>query len=668
MSGDKKARYQALVEEIREHDVAYYVHAEPSISDRDYDKLYRELLDIEEKYPDWVYEDSPTQKVGGIPLKNFDQVAHVVPMLSLDNTYSRDELESFIERVVKGLAGEMPEFAIEPKVDGVAISIRYEQGKLVYAATRGDGRSGDNITENLRTLKQLPVSLRGAPDVLEVRGEVFMTHAGFLRLNQQREKEGLALFANARNATAGTLKLLDSKIVARRPLSIILYGTGEVSMGAISSQQQIWDMLADLKFPISEWTHLAKSRQEVQQAIEHLDEKRKSLAYPTDGAVIKINRFDLRESLGSTSKAPRWAIAYKYEAEQAETRVRDVTFQIGRTGVITPVAELEPVFVSGTTVSRATLHNFKEVSRKDIRVGDWVVIEKAGEIIPAVIEVRTERRSGDESKIETPETCPGCEGKLVQENVFLRCIDPACPSQLRRILQHFAHRGAMDIEGLGEAVVEQLVAQELVEKIDDIYELSLEQVEGLERMGKKSAQNLLIALNKSKEQPLWRLIFGLGIQHVGAGLARQLESAFADLDAIASADREQLAAVEDVGEVVAESIYQYFRNESNVKVIEALRESGLNFKSAAEVILDEEHSLIQGKKFVITGTLSQPRDTFKEKILAAGGKVSGSVSANTDYLLAGESAGSKLEKARQLGVVVLSEEQFENLAQGNAVV
>ncbi len=659
----KRQEYEQLVETVRQHDVAYYVNAGPSISDREYDALYRRLVEAETEHPDWVLPDSPTQKVGGQALSQFHQVAHAVPMLSLDNTYSQDELKAFVARAVKGLEGERPEFTVDPKVDGVAVSIRYEKGKLVHGVTRGDGRTGDNITENLKTLKQLPTVIKNAPEVLEVRGEVFMSHAAFQRMNQQREARGEAPFANARNATAGTLKLLDSRQVAKRPLSIVLYGTGEVSEGAIESQTGLRELFLSLEIPVSEWFKQVVNEAEMLAAIIELDELRKELPYPTDGAVIKVDRFDLRERLGFTAKAPRWAIAYKYEAEQVETRLTQVTLQVGRTGTVTPVAELEPVLVSGTTVSRATLHNFKEVARKDIREGDWVVIEKAGEIIPAVVAVRTESRTGQERVIQVPDSCPACGGELVQENVFLRCVNATCPEQVRRTLQHFAHRGAMDIEGLGEAVVDQLVEHNLVRRIDDLYRLKVESVQALERMGAKSASNLIQAIEASKKQPLWRLIFGLGIPHVGSGLARQLESSFGSLDELAAADVAALEAVDDVGAIVAASIHDFFSLPEHQDLIESLREHGLNFsRPSAETNAGSVQATLAGKKFVITGTLSKSRDFFKEKIIELGGKVSGSVSQQTDYLLAGEAAGSKLEKAQKIGVKVLSESEFEKLA------
>lgn len=487
-----------------------------------------------------------------------------------------------------------------------------------------------------------------------------MSFPSFQRINLAREDAGEPLFANARNATAGTLKQLDSKEVSKRPLSIVLYGAGELQGGALQKQSDFLEALAGWGFPVPEWTAQVKTVDELIEALHELDRRRRDFSYPTDGAVIKVNSFEQRSWLGSTSKAPRWAIAYKFAPEQAETIIRAITFQVGRTGVITPVAELEPVPLSGTTVSRATLHNFEEIHRKDIRLLDHVVVEKAGEIIPAVIRVNTEKRRTGALPIEEPENCPSCGAGLVKEGVFLRCISSSCPAQAKRGIQHFAHRGAMDIEGLGESLVEQLVDKGLLKSIPDIYGLKLEQVAALERMGEKSAANLIEGIEKSKKQPLWRLLFGLGILHVGAGLARKLESAFAGFDELATATKEQLLAVDEVGEIVADSLLTYFLKEENRELIKRLREHGLNFNSIKQ---EPRSTALAGKKFVITGTLSRPRPSFEAEIRNLGGEVSGSVSAKTDYLLAGDEAGSKMDKALKLGVKVINEAEFEKLAQ-----
>jgi DNA ligase (NAD+) len=660
MNRKPEADYLDLCAQLRAHDISYYIQGTPTITDLAYDKLYRQLLDLEKEHPDWITPDSPSQKVGGHALTEFSQITHRLPMQSLDNTYSEEELREFAARVIRLLEGRALEWVLEPKVDGVAVSLRYEKGILVSGATRGDGVTGDDITENLKTIRQLPLRLTRAPDILEVRGEVYMTFPAFQRINQAREEAGEALFANTRNATAGTLKQLDSKEVAKRPLSIVLYGAGEMVGSQVAFQSDFLKALAGWGFPVPEWTARVNTVEDLMAALHELDRRRKEFSYPTDGAVIKLNSFEQRSWLGSTSKAPRWAIAYKFAPEQAETMIRAITYQVGRTGVITPVAELEPVSLSGTTVSRATLHNFEEIRRKDIRLLDDVLVEKAGEIIPAVVSVNLSKRSAQTSPIPEPTQCPSCASLLVKEGVFLRCISAACPAQARRRIEHFAHRGAMDIEGLGESLVGQLMDQGLLRSIPDIYTLKASQVADLERMGEKSASNLIEGIAKSKKQPLWRLLFGLGIFHVGVGLARKLEKSFTGLDSLAAATVEELLSVEDVGKIVAESLYAYFRKPENLAMIGQLAQHGLNFNSTKQ---EQCRTSLTGKKIVITGTLSRPRPTFEAEIRAMGGEISSSVSSKTDFLLAGEEAGSKLEKARKLGVMVIGEKEFEKLAQ-----
>lgn len=663
-------RHEALSQQLHTHNVAYYVEARPTISDKEYDDLYRELLDLEEKHAALVNPDSPSQQVGARALDSFSQVAHAVPMQSLDNTYSEEEMGDFLQKLRKLAPDEKLSFVMEPKVDGVAVNIRYENGELTLGATRGDGRTGDDITLNLQTLRQLPKVIKAkkgkpVPEVLEVRGEVFMTHAGFDRLNAQREDDGLATFANSRNGTAGTLKLLDSAEVARRPLAIVLYSLGEVQGYEFETQEQLLRQLEEWGFPVPEWQRHCKTDQDVIDALHELDEARHKLGYATDGAVLKLNAIALREELGSTSKAPRWAIAYKFAPEQAETTLNEVTFQVGRTGTITPVAELTPVALSGTTVSRATLHNFEEIQRKDIRLYDTVVIEKAGEIIPAVVSVRKDLREKSAKKIveiKPPEVCPVCGGPVAWDGVFLRCQNDACPAKVKRRLQHFGHKGAMDIDTFGEAMVEALVDAELVRSIDQLYEVTKEQLMGLERMGSRSTDRLLKGIEASKERPLWRLIFGLGIPHVGAGMARRLESSFPTLDQLSSANLEELVAVPDVGDIMAESIVEFFQREETLRLVAALKDKGLNMESAAAAVPEGARTL-DGLKFVITGTLSKPREAFAEQIVALGGQVSGSISKKTDYLLMGDKAGSKAEKAVKLGVATLDEEAFEKLAE-----
>ena len=661
MNATAAQRYARLVEEVRRHDRLYYVEARPEISDAAYDRLYRELQDLEQTHPDLIDKNSPTQKVGGAPLESFRTVRHAVPMQSLNNTYSEEELGEFLDRVAKNLHGQSAEFAIEPKVDGMAVSVRYEHGRLTQGLTRGDGEQGDDVTENLKTIRNLPLAVEGLPRIIEFRGEVYLPEPAFAALNRAREKAGESLFANPRNAAAGTLKLLDSREVARRPLAVVFYGLGEVAGAKTESQVELHRQIEKWGLPGHEWFRHVKGAEGVLAAVRELDRDRTKFPFATDGAVIKVSRFDQQKVLGSTDKAPRWAIAYKYAPEQAETRLHAVTFQVGRTGVITPVAELDPVQLSGTTVSRATLHNFEEIARKDIRVGDLVTVEKAGEIIPAVLSVNLKKRPKDSTPIRAPSQCPVCGGPLRKEEVFLRCTSRDCLGQLKRRLQHFAHRGAMDIEGMGEVMVGQLIDAGLVQHLEQIYGLTEEQLAGLERMGEKSAANLVAGIEASKKRPLWRLIFGLGIPQVGAVLAEALARQFTTLEHLEKAEVEELVQVKDVGRKVAEEIFAFFRDPPTHRLLKGLKKAGCNLRALPEE-LAVRGGVFSGKKFVLTGTLSAPREEFSRKIQSLGGTVSGSVSAKTDYLLAGEEAGSKLDKAKALGVRILSEKEFEKLA------
>jgi DNA ligase (NAD+) len=654
-------RHRELAEEIRKLDRAYYEEAQSLVPDQEYDRLYRDLLDLEQAHPELQTAESPSQRVGGAPLPHFTSVAHALPMQSLDNTYSAAELEAFADRIQKTLEGEKLGFVIEPKIDGVAVSVRYEKGKFVQGLTRGDGRRGDDITENLRTIRKLPLEIKNDAPVLEVRGEVYYPRAAFDKLNRQRAAAGEALFANPRNTAAGTLKQLDSRLVARRPLSIVLYGPGELRGVECATQEEWLTLIAKAGLPVPEKTWFCRTKAELLTAVEELDTARRSFAYETDGAVIKLNEWRLRNALGATSKAPRWAIAYKYSAEKAVTTLEKVTFQVGRTGVITPVAELKPVLLAGTTVARATLHNFEEIKRKDIRLGDHVTIEKAGEIIPAVLGAVIEARTAQVKEIEPPKKCPACETDLGWDGIFLRCPNPSCPAQTQRRIQHFAQRGAMDIDGVGESLVEQLVAANLAKDPADLYDLTLEQLSGLERMAEKSARNVLDGIEASKKADLWRLLFGLGILHVGAGSARALASHFGSLEKIAEATGEDLLKIHDVGEVVAKSVVTWFRNKENQKLLDRLRQAGINMK-AQRIKAQTGGTNLAGKTFVLTGTLSEPREAVAERIRAAGGKTSSSVSKKTDYVIAGENAGSKLEDAQRLGVKVLNEREFAELA------
>ena len=722
-----KTRHARLVEEIRKHDHAYYVLAQPVISDQEYDRLYHELLDLEKDFPKLATPDSPSQRVGGAPLSEFQSVRHAVPMMSLDNTYSQEEVRDFVKRVQKLLPDEKLEWVVEPKVDGVAVSLRYENGVLAVGATRGDGTTGDDITANLKTIRSVPLTLVGTrstasptskirdavesvPTVLEVRGEVFLPLVGFEKLNAERKSAGEEMFANPRNAAAGSLKQLDPKIVAKRPLDILLYGIGTPASGtarwgllpehavpeagAPQSQVELLNFLKSLGFKTPERTWFCKSEDELLAAIAKLDTVRKNFAYETDGAVIKLNSFEQQRHVGATAKAPRWAIAYKYAPEQAETRLHKITIQVGRTGALTPVAELEPVFLAGSTISRATLHNEDYIREKDIRIGDTVVIEKAGEVIPAVVSVVLKKRSGGEKKFHFPKTCPECGAKVSRSNqraadilsadldeksgtasetlaarsedeyAIWRCVNPDCPAQIRGRLEHWCSRGATDIEGGGEALAALLVKSNLVRDVADLYELKLEAVVALERMGKKSAKNFLDALAASKARDLWRLLFGLGILHVGAGVAKSLARHFPTLDNIFAASAEQLTEAEDIGEVIAQSLVNWHGEARNQKLIERLRAAGLNFKSELYQPAAEAGPLA-GKTFVLTGTLpTLKREEAAAKIETLGGKVSGSVSKKTDFVLAGDEAGSKLDKAQKLGVKIISEAEFLKMSGG----
>ncbi len=681
------ARHAALVDEIRGHDYSYYVLAKPVVTDQEYDRLYRELIDLEKQYSELVTPDSPSQRVGGQPLSEFRPVQHVVPMMSLDNTYSENEVAEFVKRVQRLLPGVALAWVVEPKVDGIAISLRYDSGVFVTGATRGDGTTGDDITPNLKTIRSIPLRLHSkhakdaelaaptqaqVPAVLEMRGEVYLTRAGFAKLNAERAAAGEEMFANPRNAAAGSLKQLDPRIVATRPLDIVVYGWGMVEGfkgKPLTSQTEMLAWFKALGFKTPERTWLCRSVDELMAAIHELDEVRHKFNYETDGAVIKLDNFALRDQVGATSKAPRWSIAYKYAPEQAQTKLKQVLIQVGRTGALTPVADLEPVLLAGTTISRATLHNEEDMRRKGIRVGDTVIIEKAGEVIPAVVGVVAAKRTGQETNFVFPKACPECGSPVARAagasaddlGVVWRCLNPDCPAQVRGRVEHWCSRGAMDIEGGGEVLVAQLVRHQLVRDVADLYHLNLFQLANLERMGAKSAQNFLEGINASKTRDLWRLIFGLGILHVGAGVAKSLGKAFATLDDLRRTSLADLTQVADIGGVIAASVLAWFAEQRNQKLIERLREAGLNFKSA---LYQPQAAAgpFAGKTFVLTGTLpTLKREEATARIEAKGGKVSGSVSKKTDYVIAGEDPGSKLEKARSLGIRVLDEKQFLEL-------
>jgi len=669
---EAQKRIDKLREEIREHDRRYYIDAAPTISDRDYDKLQAELKELETQFPDLVTPDSPTQRVSGTPLKEFQSVRHLKPMMSLDNTYNVDELREFDARVKKLLPGEKVEYVLEPKVDGLAVNLRYENGVLTVGATRGDGTTGDDITINLKTIKAIPLRLeiRGTKSeirILEVRGEVYMTIEGFKKLNAEREKAGEPLFQNPRNSAAGSLKQLDPRIVAKRPLGAVFYGTGAAEGIEFATHAKRLETLKTLGFPTAQYWWKCKDIDEVIQRAEELQKLESKLPYEMDGAVVKVNSLEQWERLGATAKAPRYAIAYKYSHEQAETKLKDITIQVGRTGTLTPVAELEPVFLAGSTIARATLHNEEEIKRKDIRIGDTVIIEKAGEVIPAVVGVVKDKRPKDAEPFDFVHhihgKCPACGGPVKRDPEFVawRCDNINCPMQLKRSLGHFAARHAMDIEGMGEALVTQLVDKGLVKSIGDIYSLTKEQLLTLERMGEKSAQNILDGIEASKARDLWRLVHGLGIVHVGEGAAQKLAEHFLDLDKLAEASVEELQNAEDCGPVMAQSVCNFFRNEKNQAILKRLKDAGVKTKEAARKQVATTGPFA-GKTVVVTGTLSKfSRGQAKAELQKRGAKVTDSVSAKTDFLIVGEDAGSKLDKARKLGVKTLDEAEFVNL-------
>ncbi|MFZ0034901.1 MAG: NAD-dependent DNA ligase LigA [Sedimentisphaerales bacterium] len=662
MVKDIKKQIEQLRGEIRRHDYLYYVLDQPQISDPQYDRLFAELKSLEEKHPELITPDSPTQRVSERPLEGFSTVRHAIPMLSIDNTYSAEELRAFDVRVAKGLGSRDYDYVVELKIDGVASSLRYERGLLVTGATRGDGRVGDDITANIRTIRAVPLVLIAGkvkfPDVLEVRGEVYMPTKTFVELNKQREKTGELLFANPRNATAGSLKQLDSKITAKRNLSFFAYATGEISQPLAEDHYETLQAFKKLGLPVNPHIKRAKNIDEAIEICNSWADRRQDLPYQIDGMVIKVNRLDQHEVLGYTGRAPRWCISYKFAAEQAETVIESIDVQVGKGGTLTPVANLKPVFLAGTTVKRASLHNFDQLNRLDVREGDTVVIEKAGEIIPQVIEVKKERRQRGTSPFKPPKKCPNCGGdvKKDEDGVFLRCVNPHCFGQLKERLRYFAGRGQMDIENLGEALIDQLVNTGLVKNFADIYKLTKEDLVELERMADKSAQNVIDSIDESKTRPLWRLVAGLGIRHIGGQTAQMLAAQFGSLDAIMKATEAELDAVEQIGGRVSESIYEYFHNERNIAVIKELLSAGVKPELPKKA---RAKGKLAGKTIVVTGTLQNfSRQQIEEAIRNAGGKTTSSVSKKTDFVLAGEEPGSKLDKAQKLGVKVIGEKQF----------
>lgn len=654
-------RVKELKDLLQKANNAYYIDAQPFMADKEFDEKLKELEALENEY-NLDDPNSPTQRVGGEPSSTFETVQHPVPLLSLDNTYNEDELNDFDKRVQKILEHTNYEYLVELKFDGASLRLRYEQGELVLGATRGDGQKGDDITRNVRTIRTIPLTLTGDfPEVVEVRGEAFIEREAFARLNQRREEEGLATFANPRNSTAGSLKMQDPKAVSQRPIRFFAFDLLFDKEDDSLTQWRKNELMNEFGLPVNEYPKVCKTIDEVHKVIKEWDNLRHELPYETDGVVIKINQTHLRDQLGSTSKFPRWAIAYKFEAEQATTIINNITLQVGRLGTITPVAELDPVLLAGTTVKRASLHNEDEIHRKDIRIGDTVVVEKAGEIIPQVISVVDPDRKDRSLEFEFPKNCPACDSKLIkyEGEVAWRCINPECPPQIRIKIEHFAARDALDIEGLGESVVDHLVSEKLISNYADLYDLSVDRIIPLERMAEKSAQNLIEGIASSKNQPFEKVLYALGIRFVGKTVSKDLAEAFKNVESLKFATEEDLLAVDSIGPRIAESVIDFFENDTNKKIISRLKEAGLQFEAEEKELAS---NILEGKKIVITGTLPLlSRNEAKELIEKNGGKTSSSVSKNTDFVLAGESAGSKLTKAQDLGVEILDEEAFRSM-------
>ncbi len=655
-------RIKKLREEINYHNYRYYVLDSPVISDEEYDALMHELKELEEKYPETITPDSPTQRIGAPPSDKFRTVPHHVPMLSLDDAFTPEEIREFDSRVKKFLGIDHDiEYTVEPKMDGLAVELVYEKGIFVLGSTRGDGYNGEDVTNNLRTIPSIPLKLLSihvpVPELLEARGEVYMEKDAFEKLNREREKQGLPTFANPRNAAAGSLRQLDPKVTASRPLNIFCYGVGRVQGHSFKTQ---WEVLQTLKKWGLRVNPLAKKVTGIEKAIkyhEKLAKMRPELNYEIDGMVIKVNDLELQEKLGTKAKSPRWAIAYKFEAAQSVTRIIDIILSVGRTGAITPVAVMEPVKVGGVTIRRATLHNEDEIKKKDIRIGDWVIVRRAGDVIPEVVKPLKERRTGKEKPFVMPKYCPVCGSRLVKkpDEAIWRCPNPDCFPRLAKRIAHFVSKPAMDIEGLGPKVVEQLITAGIIRDIPDLYYIKKEDLLSLEGFAEKSADNLLKAIERSKKTTLPKFLFALGIRHVGEVTAQVLAKHFKRLDKVMNASLEELEAIPGIGPEVANSIYNWFQDEKNRELIKRLLEAGITIESME----DEEEKPLEGKSFVFTGSLkSMKRAEAKKLVISLGGRVQTTVGHNTDFVVVGENPGSKLEKARALGVKTISEDEF----------
>jgi len=661
-----KDRIEYLREQIREHEYKYYILAEPSISDYEYDLLVSELEQLEKENPDFITPDSPTQRVGKDLTKEFKSIQHKIPMLSLSNTYSEGELLEFDRRVREGLPkNEKIEYVVEYKIDGASVSLNYTDGILKSAATRGDGIVGEDITTNVKTIKSIPLKINIPKNFnyqlhdIEVRGEIFMKISDFINLNNQRAEQGEKLFANPRNSSAGTLKIQDPRIVAKRPLNIFTYFLISIEE-EFKSQSENLEILRKLGFNVNPAFRVCKNILEVIKVCKEFETQRNSLEYEIDGAVIKVNSIRHQKILGSIAKSPRWAVAFKFKAKQAFTLINNIIWQVGRTGAITPVAELEPVHLAGSTISRATLHNYDEIVRKDIRVGDKVVIEKGGDVIPKVVAVVLSERRSAIAPVQPPILCPICNSTIIkpEKEVAIYCDNSECSAQIKGRLEHFASRGAMNIEGLGEALIDLFVEKKFLKTYADIFQLNQKRKNliSIERLGEKSVDNLLKAIEESKKQPFEKVLFALGIRYVGAGSAKKLASHFLDINNLLNASEEDIISVPEIGPSIAKSVVHFFSSKGNQHIIELLKKAGVNFQTAKKKIID---NFFTNNTFVLTGTLKNfSREQASDKISALGGKITSSVSPKTNYLIAGESAGSKLTKAKSIGVTVLTEEEF----------
>jgi len=653
-------RIKKLRKDIKYHEKKYYVDSDPQISDYEFDLLVKELQKLEQRFPDLITPESPSQRVGELPLEGFITVEHSTPMLSLDNCYNESELREFEERIRKFFPTESLEYVAELKIDGLGISVRYRNGKYHRAVTRGDGIRGDDVTANVKTIKSLPLEIESSREV-EVRGEIYLPFPSFRRINEERQEAGEALFANPRNAAAGSIRLLDPRVVAQRGLDLFLYSIF-IDEKERESQWKNLETLKKLNFRINPHARLCRSLDDVLDFYHEWRGKRDNLDYDADGIVIKVNSTEKQRILGSTSKFPRWAISFKFPSRQATTRVQDIIIQVGRTGALTPVALLEPVKLSGITISRSTLHNEDEIKRKEIRIGDIVLIERSGDVIPKVVAVMKERRTGKEKPFVFPGRCPVCRSSTFQADgeAVSRCTNPSCPAKLKESLLHFASRRAMNIEGLGDAIIDQLLIKKLVNNISDIYNLKFEDLVNLERMGPKSAQNLLSEIEKSKGSEISRLIFALGIRFVGERTAQALASHFKNIDALERACFEELIQIQDVGPKVAESVVFFFKQSENIELVHKLKEMGLNFSQTIKTEKGEKP--LTGQIFVLTGKLSRlTREEAAEIIEALGGQISSSVSQKTTCIVVGEAPGSKLQKAQELGISTLDESEFFRL-------